>query len=157
MMATFVYITSKYPPKQPVFRRLHLLFFLQCQNKPLHHVGVLDLETYTNVQFSTHCAISRAMLLNITDFYTPKSSNSTVGGGVGFSAGMFCFLLADVAVFCGRHALSSTPNGSERKVCRWVRERLREVFASSLWAILVGVEFVAPRGNLSPCRQHCTW
>ena len=45
-------------------------------------------------------AISSAIRLKTIDFYTLKSRDSTVGGGVGFFlAGMLLFLLVDVAFF----------------------------------------------------------
>ena len=53
VMAIYVYITLNIP-KTASFSAISPLFFLQGQIKPLHQVGILDLEAYTNFQLNIY-------------------------------------------------------------------------------------------------------
>ena len=64
------------------------------------------------------------MRLKIQEFYTLTSSDSTVGGGVGFWRGCF-FLLVVVAFFCGRYAQNRRPNSS--RACPKLHNRIQGI------------------------------
>ena len=99
MMAMYVYITSKDPQNSQFFGD----FTFVCSpmvNQTFAPCGRFRSGDIQELSVQYSCAICRNMLRNITEFCILKSSNSTVGGGVGFLRGCY-FLLVDVAVFGG--------------------------------------------------------